>query len=182
MRRTSVTTIGCAAAGLLLALAACEGWDQPVGGMGPADAPVIPPVRGYAAGQEILFIHPEASDPAIADTLTAMMDSPVLVVPELARVPEEALAEVYVFTNGVEPGAARGPLGFQPDVFDCAPGTACYSPLRRVNLVTWTDAGSAEVLASAGAVDAAVETGELTVERPGVVVNMPFLEWPEGER
>jgi hypothetical protein len=54
-----------------------------------------------------------------------MMKSPVLVVPELAQVPEAALANVYVFTNGVQP------------------------------------------------------RGELTVERPGAVVNMP-LRYPLG--
>lgn len=124
---------------LALASAACEGWDETVGGMGGmavADAPVIPPVHGYAAGDEILFIHPEASDPGIAELLTEMMDSPVLVVPALAGVRDEALAEVYVFTNGIEPEDARGPLGFQPDVFDCPPGSGCYTPLRRVALVT----------------------------------------------
>lgn len=60
--------------------------------------------------------------------LTAMMGSPVLIVPSLARVPAEALATVYVFSNGVTPDGPRGPLGFQPDVFDSAPGDEAHSP------------------------------------------------------
>ncbi len=158
---------------------------SPMAGMGPmeADAPTVPPVTGYAEGEEILFLHTEASDPQLAETLTEMMGgSPVLVVPALAEVPDSALADVYVFTNGVMPDGAMGPLGFQPDVFDRPPGTEGYSPLRAVNLVTWDDEQDARVLRSAEEVLAAEEAGEVTIERPGIVVNMPFLTWPGGQR
>jgi len=110
------------------------------------------------------------------------MGSPVLVVPSLADVPESALATVYVFTNGVQPDGARGPFGFQPDVFDSAPGDEGYSPLRALYLVTWRKESATEVLRSAEEVQAAIDAGRLTVERPGVVVNMPFLSWPGGHR
>jgi hypothetical protein len=153
--------------------------------MGPMDegTPVIPPVTGYADGEEIRFIHTETSDPDLAATLTEMMGgSPVLVVPALADVPESALANVYAFTNGVMPDGAMGPLSFQPDVFDRPPGTEGYSPLRAVHLVTWHDEQAARVLTSAGEVQAAEDAGEITIERPGIVVNMPFLTWPGGHR
>ena len=146
------------------------------------DAPRFPPVHGFYEGQEVLFIHSEASDQQVADMLTGMMGSPVLVVPSLADVPQSALATVYVFTNGVQPDGPHGPFGFQPDVFDSAPGDDDYSPLRAINLVTWRDEGAADVLRSAEEVQAAIDDGRLTVERPGVVVNMPFLTWPGGER
>lgn len=167
---------------ILGGLFGCEGGDVPVMGGVSGRVPVVPPVVGYLGGEEIAFIHTEASDSAIARTLTEMMGSPVPVVPELARVPGEATADVYVFTNGVEPEGARGPLGFQPDVFDCAVGEPCYSPLRAVNLVTWTDPESAEVFTSATEVHRAAERGLVSIERPGVVVNMPLLTWPDGER
>ena len=48
------------------------------------DAPVVPPVVGYADGEQILFLHTETSDPEIARILTDMMGSPVLVVPAVA--------------------------------------------------------------------------------------------------
>ena len=43
----------------------------------------IPPVAGYAEGRRINFIHPEASDPKVAELLTEMLNSPVIVVPSL---------------------------------------------------------------------------------------------------
>lgn len=143
------------------------------------EGPVVPPVKGYAEGEQILFLHTEASDPEIAQTLTEMMGSPVLVVPSLAEAPDSMLANVYVFTNGPE---GMGPLGFQPDVFDSPAGTGDYSPLRAVNLVTWEDPASARELTSAAEVLEAEEQGELTTGQPGVVVNMPMVTWPGGQR
>lgn len=65
------------------------------GGMGDmtvtGEVPVPPPVTGYYVGEEILFIHTEASDSQVADMLTSMMGSPVLVVPQLAHVPHVRL-------------------------------------------------------------------------------------------
>jgi hypothetical protein len=141
--------------------------------------PRVPPVRGYLEGQEIEFIHTEASDPKVAKLLTDMMGSPVLVVPSLAQAPGAMLANVYVFTNGVK---GSGPLQFQPDVFDQPPGTAGYSPLRTLLLVTWKDGQAARELKSAAEVQAAHTQGQVAIERPGVVINMPLLTWPGGRR
>ena len=152
-------------------------------GMTAPDAPTIPPVTGYSEGQTVLFIHTETSDEKIAKILTDMMGgSPVLVVPALAEAPDALLARVYVFTNGMAGDGAMGPLGGQPDVFEDPPGTPGYSPLRRVVLVTWKDEKSARVVKSAAEVRALVESGEANTEEPGVVVNMPFLTWPGGNR
>jgi hypothetical protein len=153
-----------------------------MGGTGATDAPRFPAVTGFYAGEEILFIHTETSDSKVADMLTGMMGSPVITVPELADVPESALSGVYVFTNGVEPEDAQGPMGFQPDVFDSAPGDDDYSPLRSVLLVTWKDGAEPRVLQSAAEVEQVLARGEITVEEAGAVVNMPFLTWPGGER
>jgi len=139
----------------------------------------IPPVRGYMEGKEIRFIHTEASDAKVAELLTDMMGSPVLVVPSLAQAPSATLANVYVFTNGIR---GEGPFRFQPDVFDNPPGTAGYSPLRALNLVTWKEEQLARKLKSAAEVKGAVEKGEVTIKQPGVVVNMPMLTWPGGRR
>lgn len=155
---------------------------KPAGGMGEmaaADAPPVPPVKGYAEGQEILFLHTEASAPQVAEMLTRMMGSPVLVVPSLAQASPDMLAAVYMFTNGAQ---GDGPMGFQPDVFDSPPGTDGYRPLRAVHLVTWTDPSGARELKAAAEVRAAEARGEITIERPGAVVNMPFLTWPGGQR
>lgn len=139
----------------------------------------LPPVEGFYEGEEVTFVHTEASDPEVAETLTGMVGSRVLVVPELADVPDSALGTVYVFTNGVRGG---GPMGFQADVFDTAPTDPNYSPLREVHLVTWAGGAHAQVLTAAGDVEAAADRGELRIEETGIVVNMPFLVWPGGGR
>lgn len=157
----------------------------PMSGMGgmDMDAPRFPPVHGYADGEEIHFIHSETSDEQLAQVLMQMMGgSPVLVVSALAEVPVSALATVYAFTNGVLPEDAMGPLGFQPDVFDHPPGSGSYSPLRAVKLVTWQEDATPRVLTSSAEVEAAAEQGDVIIEETGIVVNMPFLTWPDGQR
>ncbi len=139
----------------------------------------LPAGKAYAEGKEIYFVHTEASDAGVAEKLTGMMESPVILVPSLANVPDEALANVYVFTNGL---AGSGPFGFQADVFDNPPGTDGYSPLRRLNVVAWVDETKARELTFAADVLAAEADGELTIEQPGVVINMPFVVWDGGQR
>ncbi|MDQ3974263.1 MAG: hypothetical protein M3276_08000 [Actinomycetota bacterium] len=147
------------------------------------DAPRVPPVFAYYDGRPIAFIHTEASDPVVAGTLTAMMGSPVPVVASLATVPDDALGMVYVFANGVVPeDTPAGPLGFQPDVFDSAPGDPGYTPLRRIVRVTWTGAAQAELVTTVEAIEAAEAAGRLRLEPTPVVVVAPLLTWPGGQR
>lgn len=141
--------------------------------------PAVPNVKAYLDGREILFQHTEVSDPKVADILTDMMKSPVFVVPALAQAPATMLANVYVFTNGVRGG---GPFKFQPDVFDNPPGSEGYRPLRAIHLVKWKNERAAKILKSADEVKAAERAGEIVIERPGVVANMPLVTWPGGGR
>lgn len=142
-------------------------------------ANLTPPVQGLYKGREVLFIHTEASDPQVAGMLTRMMGPKVLTVPSLAKVPQQLLADVYVFTNGV---TGKGPFGFQVDVFDAVPGDARYTPLRSVILVRWKDGAKRRLLGSVEEIQAAVRNGTVTIRRSGVVVNMPILKWPGGGR
>jgi hypothetical protein len=139
----------------------------------------IPAGMAYASGSEIYFSHTETSDAGVAEKLTNMMKSPVLVVPSLADAPDSMLATVYVFQNGIK---GKGPLGYQPDVFDNPPGTAGYSPLRKITFVTWTDESKAVLLKSAEDVLAQADAGLLTLEKSDIVVNMPFMTWDGGKR
>jgi len=139
----------------------------------------LPAGKAWAEGKEIYFVHTEASDAGVAEKLTNMMKSPVIAVPSLANVPAESLANVYVFTNGLK---GTGPFGFQADVFDNPPATPGYTPLRRLNVVAWADPASARELKSAAEVLAAQTAGEITIEQPGVVINMPFVVWDGGKR
>lgn len=158
---------------LLVVISACAPKQS-----GPAKAE-LPAGKAYAEGKEIYFIHTEASDAGVAEKLTGMMKSPVILVPSLANVPDESLANVYVFTNGV---IGSGPFGFQVDVFDNPPGTDGYSPLRRLNVIVWKDETKSRELTSAADVLAAEAAGELTIEQPGIVINMPFVVWDGGKR
>jgi hypothetical protein len=173
--RIPATRFAWLLSGLLLALVSLSACNTPPGRREPA----VRPGSAYAEGQSILFIHTEASDAAIADKLTKMMNSPVLFVPSLAQAPAEMLANVYVFSNGLK---GKGPLGFQSDVFDNPPGTDGYRPLRDLCVVTWKEGVTARELKSAAEVLDAETKGEVTIERPGVVINMPFVSWPGGQR
>jgi hypothetical protein len=158
----------------LALLAACNAQSQQKGNFA-----TIPAGQAYADGKEIYFSHTEASDPAIAEKLTNMMKSPVLLVPSLAKAPAEMLGNVYVFENGV---TGKGPLGFQPDVFDNPPGSSNYTPLRRIVLVNWKDSSQARLLKAAADVLQAESDGELAATQTDVVVNMPFMVWEGGQR
>lgn len=153
--------------------------ETPTMGDMPKTRPTVPAVKGFTEGQEILFVHTEASDPKVAKMLTDMMHSLVLVVPSLGQVPEDKLVNVYVFTNGIRGG---GPFGFKADVFDKPAGTEGYTPLRALNLVAWKNGQGARLLKSVAEVNQAVARDEVTTQRPGVVVNMPMLTWPGGHR
>lgn len=138
------------------------------------DAPRLPPMQGFYDGEEITFVHPEASAP-----LPDMMGSPVIVVPELAKTPDDATADLYGFRNGVR---GNGPFGFQGDVLDSAPGDDNYSPLRTLYNVSWKPDADPRVLQSVDEVMEAERAGELTIEKTNTVINSPFLTWPGGSR
>ena len=158
---------------LIVLLSACAPQQK-----GPAKAE-LPVDKGYAEGAEIYFTHTEVSVAEMSEKMTAGMQSPVLYAPSLANVPEDAQANVYAFTNGVKGDSMSG---FQPSVFDNPPGTEGYTPLRRLNMVTWIDETKARELKSAAEIIEAVNAGELAIKQPGVVINMPFVVWDGGQR
>jgi hypothetical protein len=160
-------------AALLVLLSACAAQQD-----GPAKAE-LPVDKGYAEGVEIYFTHTEASNAEMAEKMAAGMQSAVLYVPALAHVTDHAVANVYVFTNGVE-GASMS--GLQPSVFDNPPGTEGYTPLRRINTITWVDETQARELKTAAEVLAAAEAGELKIQETEVVINAPFIVWEGGQR
>jgi hypothetical protein len=158
-----------------------EGMDNNMGvDSSQATQQYAPLVRGLYEGDEVLFIHTEASDADVTAMLTEMMGGPeVVLVTALADAPPSLLAQVYVFTNGI-PG--HGPFGFQADIFDAVPGEEAYRPLRNVNLVSWNEQATPAELRSAAEVQEAETAGEVTITQPDIVVNMPILVWPGGSR
>lgn len=139
----------------------------------------VPSVKGFYNGQEILFIHTEASDQQVASMLSGMMGSPVFLVTNLNQTSPSMLGDVYVFKNCVK---GEGPFGFQPDVFSSVPGEKEYTPLRALKLVTWKEGATTRELRSVEEIKVADTKGELTVSSTGIVVNMPIVKWPGGQR
>lgn len=173
------------AAGPVGAQSMSMGSDDGMSMMGDIDIssiPRVPSVAGYVDGERIFFIHTEVSDAEIGAVMTDMMGSPVPVVPTLADAPATMVAKVWAFTNGIKPDGPRGPLDFQPDVFDYPVGADGYRPLRELDLVTWNEGTEPRLLTSAAEVMEAIASNEVTIENTGVVVNAPFLTWPGGQR
>lgn len=140
---------------------------------------LAPLVKGYYGGEDLYFIHTEASDSLVANQLTEMMGPRVVHLPKLAEIPDSLLADIYVFENGIE---GHGPFGFQPDVFGSVPDDEEYSPLRRIYLVRWKENAEPRELLTVEAIKQAENKVLLTVEKSDIVVNMPVLVWPGGKR
>ena len=144
------------------------------------DAPVIMPmIDGYYNRDKVYFVHTEVSDSVMAEMMTRMINFPTLHVPELKNIPEEQMAKIYVFTNGI-PGSepyGGGPFMFQIDVFDSIPGQAEYSQFRVPHLVTWNENAKPRVLTSESDILKAETNGELTIEKTVNVVNVPMVTW-----
>jgi hypothetical protein len=76
------------------------------------------------------------------------------------------VAPIWGFTNGADG---------QRNVIDVVPGQRGYTPLWRVNMVTWDDGASPRVLESAREIRNAAAAGELTIRRTAMIVNCPVL-------
>ena len=138
----------------------------------------IPLTMGYVDGNAVYYISTEASVKEVADHLTDLSGFRVAFTPSLQNAPEESLANIYAFTNGIE---SSGVFGFQPQVADSQPPDPDYSPLWSVHAVTWNDDSTPRVLKSEEAIMAAKDNGELTIEDAGVIVNCPFIQWKDGQ-
>lgn len=116
-------------------------------------------------GQRAYFVRTDASDKAFAE------QEKLVFVPKLSGVTRGGLhGEVYLVDKGA-PGQAA--------VVSTAPGQPDFTPLLRVNRVTWN--GTPELLNSADEVKASVAAGKAKLETTPVIVNYPFVKWPGGE-
>lgn len=138
----------------------------------------LPLTRGYVNGFEVFYISTEASDKNVADDLTKLTGARVAYTPALKRAPAESLANIYVFTNGIE---GSGPAGFQPNVADSQPGDPRYSPLWKLNMVQWNENVTPRELKSEDDILKARNNNELTITSTDVIVNCPFVKWNGGQ-
>ncbi|MFB6202245.1 MAG: hypothetical protein ABEI98_09565 [Halorhabdus sp.] len=140
----------------------------------------IPVIDGYHDGEKVWFIHTSASTEKMAERLTEMIDYPPLHVPKLDEI--DALAEIYVFKNGIDRSDAEpwggGPFGYQIDLLDSVPDDQAYTPLRHPHLVSWCDDADPRILTSVDELMAARDAGELDIMPTDVVVTAPVVSWP----
>jgi hypothetical protein len=138
---------------------------------------VLPLVRGFADGNEVFYITTEVSDEKLANYLTNLTNSRIVYTPALKYAPPQSLANIYEFTNGIK---GSGPEGFQPNIADSQPGDNNYSPLWKVNLVTWNNGTTPRELTSEEDIVNAVTNKELTIKPTDIIVNCPFIQWKDG--
>ncbi len=116
-------------------------------------------------GQKVYHVRTDASDKAFAE------QEKLVFVPKLSGVTRGGLhGEIYLIEKGVSG---------QTPVVSTAPGAPDFTPLLRVNRVTWS--GAPEVLDSAEKVKQAAASGTLKVETTQIIVNYPFVKWQGGE-
>lgn len=98
--------------------------------------------------------------------------------PLLSKAPDDAVAQFYVFENGIK---GDGTLGFQPNVANAQPGDANYNPIWKINVVQWknnnTVTSTQQELKSEMQVLDAKARGDLTVTPTEIYVNCPFMKW-----
>jgi len=139
----------------------------------------IPLMKGYYNNDEIFFIATESSDKTHADLLTKKNNWKVIEAPVLSKSPSAALANVYMFTNGV---VGLGSMGMQPDVFDSTPAqTNDYSPLRKIIHATWNGGLPVKELKSVDEIMASQTAGILTLQETDIVMNYPMIKWSGGQ-
>lgn len=137
----------------------------------------IPMMRGYENGHEIFFIATDASDNQTATQITNGTGFKVNFAPIIAKTPEAARGQAYIFTNGI-PG--QGPFGFQLPVLNAKPGDQGYSPLLQLNMVEWNQDVAAKEIKSVQEIMSLQQNGSLTVTKTETIVNHPAIKWEGG--
>ena len=122
--------------------------------------------RGFAPdGSTIYYIATDASLKDPADALGI-----VLVNKTQNTINTSSAADLYQFSNGI---VGSGPLGFQSGVAGTKQGDQYYSPMWRIQVVTWKDSKMATVLESTHDITSKSDLTD-TMEA-GFVVNCPFF-------
>ncbi|HJZ99014.1 MAG TPA: hypothetical protein VKE70_21035 [Candidatus Solibacter sp.] len=130
----------------------------------------MPVTVGWFNGQHVLYLSPEASDPAAGGPQANFSTLLGRAANTTAAVP------IFVVTNfkqgNVIPSA---PIPTGPKSTSLG-----YSPLWQVNTVTWKTGVTPFLLTSSDDVQAALASGKVTVTKTGIVVNCPVVSSPLG--
>ena len=128
--------------------------------------------RGFGPdGSTIYYIATDASVKDVANMLG------VEFVPRTgATLLSGASSDLYVFTNGIK---GTGPMGFQASIGSTNADDKFYSPMWRIQAVTWTMPASADFLTMTTQITSAASKSALSTEVAGVIVNCPFVKIDE---
>ena len=130
--------------------------------------------RGWGPdGRTIYYIVTDATPSGPAKTM-GVVSSPS----SSNLITNPAAVDLFQFKNGI---VGTGPLGFQPGIASAALGDKNYSPMWRIYLVEWSDAGSAKVLETKSDIDSfrADNMISVSIARPtnsDHIVNCPFID------
>ncbi|MDQ3872516.1 MAG: hypothetical protein M3258_02775 [Thermoproteota archaeon] len=125
--------------------------------------------RGFAPdGSTIYYIATDASNQDAAKALG------VLLVNKTGQVTlSNASSDLWVFTNGIK---GTGPMGYQASIAGSNVGDIQYSPMWRINTVTWNDPSNAKFLTIASEIASFASRGILSTQIAGFVVNCPIVQ------
>jgi hypothetical protein len=125
--------------------------------------------RGFAPdGSTIYYIATDASNQDAANALG------VLFVNKTGPVTlSGASSDLWVFTNGIK---GTGPMGYQASITGSNVGNTQYSPMWRINTVTWEDPSNVKFLTTASEIASFASEDMLSTQIAGFVVNCPFVE------
>jgi hypothetical protein len=122
--------------------------------------------RGFAPdGSTIYYIATDASQKGPADALGV-----VLANTTQATFATSSSADLYQFSNGIQ---GSGPLGFQSGIGSVKEGDQYYSPMWRIQVVTWKDPSSATVLENTHDIES--KSDQTITMAAGFIVNCPFF-------
>lgn len=122
--------------------------------------------RGFGPdGSTIYYIATDASQKGPADMLGIVFTNKTQ-----NTITTSAAADLYQFSNGI---AGSGPLGFQSGVGSAKEGDQYYSPMWRIQVVTWKDPSTATVLENSQ--DITSKDNMTDIMQAGFVVNCPFF-------
>lgn len=125
--------------------------------------------RGFAPdGSTIYYIATDASVKEVADQLGV-----IFVNKTGSALKTGSSSDLFVFTNGIN---GTGPMGFQASIAGTNVGDEAYSPLWRIQTVTWNTPSEAEFLRTVQEISSNGSDGKLKIDIAGVVVNCPFVE------
>jgi hypothetical protein len=122
--------------------------------------------RGFAPdGSTIYYIATDASQKGPADMLGVIFANKTQ-----TTISTSSSSDLYQFSNGIK---GSGPLGFQSGVASAKPGDQYYSPMWRIQVITWKDPSMATVLENVN--DITSKSDQTTTTLAGFVVNCPFF-------